>query len=111
MGATTAGGSGTLARPEARLRDLEPGDLGLRDLELRVLEPEELAAGVRLVLDDDGTLTVEDGFVPVETATGTVYRWRCAVCGYIHEAPSPPRWCPLCGADATQFEAIGEVQA
>lgn len=80
-------------------------------LEARVLEPDEIAAGVRLVLDDDGSLSVEDGFVAMESPTGTVYRWRCAVCGYIHEAPSPPRWCPLCGADQSQFENIGEVVA
>jgi len=80
----------------------------LTDLERRVLDPQEVASGVRIVTDDDGTLTVEDGFVEVLTAAGAAYRWRCAVCGYIHEAPEPPRWCPLCGADQAQFEAMAD---
>lgn len=92
--------------PVAAARELAP--FVLAELEARVLDPEEITAGVRLVLDDDGSLSVEDGFVEVDSATGTVYRWRCAVCGYVHEAPSPPRWCPLCGADQTQFEALLE---
>jgi rubrerythrin len=83
----------------------------LTDLERDILEPDEVAAGVRLVLDDDGTLRVEDGFVRIDSETGTVYRWRCAICGYIHEAPAPPRWCPLCGADQDQFEALAGTQS
>lgn len=86
-----------------------PGEL--TDLEARILEKDEIAAGVRLVLDDDGSLTVEDGFIKVESETGPVYRWRCSVCGYIHEAPAPPRWCPLCGADQSMFEKLSEVVA
>jgi len=79
----------------------------LTELERAVLDADELAAGVRIVVDDDdGSLRVEDGFVKLDTVEGTVYRWRCAVCGYIHEAPEPPRWCPLCGADQSQFEAL-----
>lgn len=69
-----------------------------------LLEPEEIAAGVRIILDDDGTLTVEDGLIEIPTEKGNVYRWRCTVCGYIHEAPEPPRWCPLCGAEREMFE-------
>lgn len=69
-----------------------------------LLEPEEIAAGVRIILDDDGTLTVEDGLIEIPTEKGSVYRWRCTVCGYIHEAPEPPRWCPLCGAEREMFE-------
>ncbi|NLF56384.1 MAG: glutamate synthase [Candidatus Hydrogenedens sp.] len=30
--------------------------------------------------------------------------WVCVVCGYIHRGPEPPDECPVCGADATQFE-------
>lgn len=80
------------------------GVVALSALEQEVLEPEEIAAGVRLVLEDDPTLTVEEGLRRVEGTDGAVvYRWRCLVCGYIHEAPEPPRWCPLCGADRDQF--------
>jgi rubredoxin/uncharacterized membrane protein len=30
-------------------------------------------------------------------------RWRCTVCGYIHEGAEPPDVCPVCGADRSQF--------
>ena len=30
-------------------------------------------------------------------------RWRCTVCGYIHEGDEPPDVCPVCGADRSQF--------
>jgi rubredoxin len=76
--------------------------------ELAILEPWEVLAGYRVIFDDDGTLTVEDGVVEIPSGDATVYRWRCAICGYIHEAPEPPRWCPLCGADASAFAAVAE---
>lgn len=76
----------------------------MSDFESQLLDPDEIAAGVRIVRDDDGTLTVADGVQEVETETGVVYRWRCGVCGYIHEGPTPPKWCPLCGAERDKFE-------
>lgn len=30
-------------------------------------------------------------------------RWKCTVCGYIHEGDEPPESCPVCGADRTKF--------
>ncbi len=30
-------------------------------------------------------------------------KWKCTVCGYVHEGPAPPDLCPLCGAEASQF--------
>ena len=33
-------------------------------------------------------------------------RWRCTVCGYIHEGDEPPEKCPLCGAEKKFFEEI-----
>jgi rubrerythrin len=74
--------------------------------ETELLDPEEVAAGVRIVFDDDGTLTVEDGVLEVAGEGGTIFRWRCSVCGYIHEGPEPPRWCPLCGAEREMFEPV-----
>jgi len=32
--------------------------------------------------------------------------WRCRVCGYIHDGPSPPDRCPVCGADRAAFERM-----
>lgn len=75
----------------------------LTDRERALLDEAEIDAGVRIAFDDDD-LRVEDGVVQVTADDGTtVYRWRCTVCGYVHEAPEPPRWCPLCGADRDDF--------
>lgn len=35
-------------------------------------------------------------------------KWRCTVCGYIHEGPEPPDECPVCGADKSAFEELAE---
>ncbi len=35
-------------------------------------------------------------------------KWRCTVCGYIHEGDEPPEKCPVCGADKSLFEEIIE---
>ena len=38
-------------------------------------------------------------------------KWKCAVCGYIHEGEEPPEKCPVCGASKNQFvllEALPE---
>lgn len=37
-------------------------------------------------------------------------KWRCIVCGYIHEGEAPPESCPLCGADPDQFERLEETE-
>ncbi|MEG0771301.1 MAG: NADH peroxidase [Clostridia bacterium] len=33
-------------------------------------------------------------------------KFRCTVCGYIHEGDAAPDVCPLCGVDATMFEEM-----
>lgn len=33
-------------------------------------------------------------------------RWKCRVCGYIHEGPEPPDECPVCGAPKEMFDPI-----
>ena len=38
-------------------------------------------------------------------------RWRCTVCGYIHEGPEPPEVCPVCGAPKSAFEEVKEAEA
>lgn len=40
----------------------------------------------------------------------TSRRWRCTVCGYIHEGAQPPEVCPVCGADRSLFVPIEEAQ-
>lgn len=39
-------------------------------------------------------------------------KWRCTVCGYIHEGPEPPEKCPVCGAPRNAFvEVAGAATA
>ena len=33
-------------------------------------------------------------------------KWKCMVCGYIHEGEFPPEFCPVCKADRTKFVEI-----
>ncbi len=33
-------------------------------------------------------------------------KWKCRVCGYIHEGPEPPEECPVCGAAKDMFDPI-----
>ena len=35
-------------------------------------------------------------------------KWRCGVCGYVHEGDEPPENCPVCGADKSEFTEIIE---
>lgn len=37
-------------------------------------------------------------------------RWRCSVCGYVHEGIEPPEQCPVCGADRSRFVAVDRVE-
>lgn len=40
-------------------------------------------------------------------------KFKCTICGYIHEGETPPEKCPQCGAPASKFvevtETIGEM--
>lgn len=33
-----------------------------------------------------------------------VKRWKCTICGYIHEGDEPPDVCPVCGSPKEAFE-------
>ena len=33
-------------------------------------------------------------------------KWRCKVCGYIHEGETPPEVCPVCGVGPEEFELL-----
>ena len=37
-------------------------------------------------------------------------KWRCTVCGYIHQGDEPPDKCPVCGADKSLFEEVVEAK-
>jgi rubrerythrin len=34
-------------------------------------------------------------------------KWKCKVCGFIHQGDEPPDTCPICGASRDQFVQIG----
>ena len=33
-------------------------------------------------------------------------RWKCRVCGYIHEGDEPPDECPVCESPREKFELL-----
>lgn len=33
-------------------------------------------------------------------------RWRCGVCGYVHEGKNPPEKCPNCGSPKEKFSEV-----
>lgn len=37
-----------------------------------------------------------------------IKKWKCSLCGYIHEGNNPPDSCPACGVGPDQFEKIVE---
>ena len=38
-------------------------------------------------------------------------KFKCKVCGYIHEGNKAPDFCPVCQAPASEFEEIKEEGA
>jgi rubredoxin/uncharacterized membrane protein len=38
-------------------------------------------------------------------------KWKCTVCGYIHEGDEPPEKCPVCGVGAEFFKEVVEEDA
>ena len=41
---------------------------------------------------------------------GQQNRWRCTLCGYVHQGAAPPDYCPVCGASASEFEPYEELK-
>lgn len=37
-------------------------------------------------------------------------KFRCTVCGYVHEGDSAPEKCPVCGVPASKFEPVAEAE-
>lgn len=37
-------------------------------------------------------------------------KWRCKICGYIHEGDAPPNMCPVCGAGPEDFKLLEHIQ-
>lgn len=45
-----------------------------------------------------------------EAGSGSVKKWKCTLCGYIHEGETPPQKCPVCGAGPEYFEEVVEEE-
>jgi uncharacterized membrane protein len=50
--------------------------------------------------------TAEATAVEKPAAESALKRWRCTICGYIHDGPAPPPKCPVCGVGADMFEEL-----
>ncbi|HIS95351.1 MAG TPA: 4Fe-4S binding protein [Candidatus Ventricola gallistercoris] len=49
---------------------------------------------------------------PVKKEERRVEKWKCTVCGYIHEGPMTPDFkCPVCGQGAEKFVRVEEAPA
>jgi rubrerythrin len=35
-------------------------------------------------------------------------KWRCKICGYVHEGENPPDKCPVCGVSEDQFVLMND---
>jgi len=40
-----------------------------------------------------------------------VKKWRCTVCGYVHDGEDAPDKCPKCGSPREKFEALAPEKA
>lgn len=49
---------------------------------------------------------VAEVVTPEAPKSETNRRWRCSICGYLHEGEEPPEKCPLCGADKSLFVEV-----
>lgn len=43
-----------------------------------------------------------------EEETKNMKKWKCTVCGYIHEGATPPEQCPICKVPAEKFVELSE---
>ncbi|MEE4358903.1 MAG: DUF2231 domain-containing protein [Desulfococcaceae bacterium] len=43
-----------------------------------------------------------------KTVGGSAEKWKCTVCGYVHDEKEPPVHCPVCGAAGNLFEPLTE---
>lgn len=56
---------------------------------------------------NEGVATVPEADAADDAPAPTGERWKCAICGYVHEGPLPDDFrCPRCGAPAIAFERV-----
>jgi len=47
-----------------------------------------------------------DERLPQRKGEAQMNKWKCGVCGYIHDGDEPPAQCPKCGASAVKFTLL-----
>lgn len=80
------------------------GDLG-PDGKLNVVDKGMKNSGANTYINIEETQKNE------EKETETMKKWKCTVCGYIHEGDTPPEQCPICKVPAERFEEVKEEPA
>ena len=58
---------------------------------------------LKLIKQNDSQIRVQE--------SKKMTKWRCPVCGYIHEGPEPPEKCPICKQPGKVFEKIEDAPA
>lgn len=53
-------------------------------------------------------LYIEETEYKDEKETGIMKKWKCSVCGYIHDGENPPKECPICKVPADRFQELKE---
>jgi rubrerythrin len=57
------------------------------------------------MLHQERMLAIEKGLpIPPVYKRETPIKWKCSVCGYVHEGKEPPAKCPCCGHPREYFE-------
>lgn len=82
----------------SRLTGMEIKDMGELDLN----RAGEVAEEIEKIITSEVVPTDEVNEEKKESKT----KWKCPLCGYIHEGDTPPEKCPLCGAPGDTFIKI-----
>ncbi len=96
------------------------GDVNIPPEECRIVEINDPAQGYfKRSFLKDGVLVGEIIIAPRVDASESMRKlgrdqsgkkrhnkWKCRICGYVHEGPEPPDECPVCGAPKDMFDPI-----
>lgn len=95
----------TLSPEERALLDKfsELTGMKIQDMgELDTNRAEAVAAEIENLLESEEYLAAAELRLAAE-AEGNNSKWVCSVCKYVHNGPTPPEKCPLCGMPAGKF--------
>lgn len=92
--------------PTAELATNSPAEV--QSKEESKAQPEEQPATQPQAQTEPTAELVPDS--PAAATGAAVKKWECTVCGYIHEGPTPPDACPVCGVGPEYFKEIVEKE-